>query len=206
MVCDNLLPPNQVISLLRSKNIKRVLLFTLNHDVLLALRGPGIEVVLGTLNEDLPRLGSDLSFAQNWVQTNVAPYVRNNVHFRYISAGNEVIPSELAENVLPAMKNLDLALKGVNIVIPVTTAISTAGLGTSYPLSAGAFSESVIPIMGSIASFLAETNSPLLVNVYSYFAYIYNQADIWLDYALLTSNQIIVSTVNSGTSTYSMQY
>ncbi|KAJ7943842.1 Glucan endo-1,3-beta-glucosidase [Quillaja saponaria] len=91
------------------------------------------------------------------------------------------------------MKNLNLALKAAELnYIQVTTAVSTAILGVSYPPSQGKFSDDVSSIMKSITAFLAAHESPLLVNVYPYFSYINNQKDIPLAYALFNSKQVVV--------------
>ncbi|KAF8412577.1 hypothetical protein HHK36_000546 [Tetracentron sinense] len=191
MLGDNLPTPDKVILLLQSRNITRIRLFDPNPDALKALDGSGIDVVLGTLNDDLQRLGSDPLFAKNWIKINVVPHAKT-IHFRCITAGNEVVPSELAVHVLPAMKNLQMALKAINLTIPVSTAVSTAVLGTSFPPSQGAFSTEVSSVMRSITAFLAANKSPLLVNIYPYFAYIYDQNNILLDYALFNTTKVVV--------------
>ena len=190
---DNLPPSTQVVALLKSRNINRLRLFDPNLDALEALQGSGIEVVLGTLNQDLPQLAADLSFARSWVSTNVIPYSQN-VRFRYISAGNEVIPGNLAAYVFPAMQNLDQALRDAQLPysIPVSTSVSTAVLGTSYPPSQGEFSMDIDPIMRSITGFLAANGSPFLVNVYPYFSYINDPVNVPLDYALFNSSRVVV--------------
>ena len=110
------------------------------------------------------------------------------VRFRYVTAGNEVIPGDLAALVLPAMRNLESALQGAGLGgVAVTTAVSTAVLGSSYPPSQGAFSEAALPWFGPIASYLASRSTPLLVNVYPYFAYAADPSSVPLDYALLRS-------------------
>ncbi|KAF8751331.1 hypothetical protein HU200_012214 [Digitaria exilis] len=187
MIANNLPSPDKVIALCRSKGITDVRLFHPNTTVLAALQGSGLGVVLGTLNEDLSRLASDASFAASWVQSYVQPFAAA-VRFRYIAAGNEVIPGDLATLVLPAMRNLESALRAAGIAgVPVTTAVSTSVLGTSYPPSQGAFSESALASVGPIVSFLASRSTPLLVNVYPYFAYADDPSSVQLDYALLQS-------------------
>jgi enamine deaminase RidA (YjgF/YER057c/UK114 family) len=121
---DNLPSPDKVISLYKSRGIRSLRLFNPDQNALNALKGSGIYVILGTLNQDLERLASNQSYAATWVQTNVAPF-SGSVHFKYIDAGNEVIPGDLAVHVLPAMRNLDAALKDAGFNIPVTTAVST---------------------------------------------------------------------------------
>lgn len=193
MLGDNLPPSSQVVALLKSRNITRCRLFNPNADALAALQGSGIEVVLGTLNQDLPQLAADLSFARSWISANIMPYY-HTVRFRYISAGNEVIPGDLASYVFPAMQNLDQALREAQLPydIPVSTSVSTAVLGTSYPPSQGQFSTDVDSVMRSITGFLAANGSPFLVNVYPYFSYIYDSENIPLDYALFNTTQVIV--------------
>ncbi|XP_022736088.1 putative glucan endo-1,3-beta-glucosidase GVI [Durio zibethinus] len=192
MLGNNLPLPSEVIALLKSREITRVRLFDPNHDALQALEGSGIDVILGTLNQDLQNLGSDLSFARSWVQDNVIPY-SEAVMFRCISAGNEAIPSDFAVHVLPAMRNLKAALVEANLgEIPVSTTVSTAVLGNSYPPSHGEFSNEASTIMKPIIEFLAATKSPFLVNVYPYFAYINDQQDISLDYAMFNCSEVVV--------------
>ncbi|XP_026434746.1 putative glucan endo-1,3-beta-glucosidase GVI [Papaver somniferum] len=191
MVSDNIPPPGQVISMCTSRNIRRLRLFEPNPAALAALSSSGIEVILGTRNEDLPKLAVDPSYAKTWVETHVLPHIDTTL-FKYISAGNEVIPGKLANYVLPAMKNLDAALKSVGRKIPVSTTVPSNVLGISYPPSAGKFSPVTAPVMEPIVAFLASESYPLLVNVYPYFAYIGNPKDISLDYALFNSKKVVV--------------
>ncbi|CAL1404964.1 unnamed protein product [Linum trigynum] len=182
---DNLPPPERCVSLLKSRNVNRVRIFDPNHDVLTALANAGgMEVVLGTLNADLEQLASSPSFAAQWVSAHVIPF-RPRLKFRYITAGNEVIPGPMAHLVLNAIKNLDSALKSAQITdVPVTTAIGMASIGKSYPPSAGEFSDESRPYAGPVVEFLASNGYPLLANVYPYFAYKSDPANIAREYAL----------------------
>ncbi|XP_015692829.2 putative glucan endo-1,3-beta-glucosidase GVI [Oryza brachyantha] len=188
MLGNNLPSPAQVISMYKAKNISYVRLFHPDTAVLAALRNSGIGVVLGTYNEDLARLASDASFAASWVESYVKPFA-GAVSFRYINAGNEVIPGDPAANVLPAMRNLQTALTSAGVSVPVTTAVATSVLGVSYPPSQGAFSEAASPYMAPIVTYLASKGAPLLVNVYPYFAYAADAERVQLGYALLSSSQ-----------------
>ncbi|KXG33561.1 hypothetical protein SORBI_3003G326700 [Sorghum bicolor] len=196
MIANNLPSPDKVIALCKARGITDVRLFHPDTAVLAALQGSGLGVVLGTLNEDLARLASDPSFAASWVQTYVQPFA-GAVRFRYVAAGNEVIPGDLASHVLPAMQNLESALRAAGLGdgdgVRVTTAVSTSVLGSSYPPSQGAFSEAALPSMAPIASFLASRSTPLLANVYPYFAYSADPSSVPLDYALLQSASAAVT-------------
>ncbi|PON48308.1 Glycoside hydrolase [Parasponia andersonii] len=204
MLGDNLPPSNDVVSLLKSQNITKIRLFNPDIEALQALQNTGIEVILGTLNQDLQPLSANPSFALDWIQNNVIRFAKT-IQFRSISAGNEVIPSDMQNYVLPAMKNIKMALDQATAAgllasrIPVTTAVATSVLGNSFPPSQGEFSQEVGPVMGPITSFLAEKQSPLLVNVYPYFAYVNNQDAIPLSYALFNSEQVVVK---DGENTY----
>lgn len=188
---DNLPTAPAVISLYRSHNITKLRLFDPDAAALAALRSSGIGVILGCYNEDLQHLAGDSSFASAWVAANVLPYAAD-VNFQHIGIGNEVIPGDLAAYVLPAMRNVAAALHASGIPVPVTTAVSTEVLGTSYPPSQGAFSEKASQVMGPIVSYLASTNASLLVNVYPYFAYAGNSGEVRLDYALFTASDVVV--------------
>ncbi|MCL7048717.1 hypothetical protein MKW94_017807 [Papaver nudicaule] len=139
----------------------------------------------------LPNIAADPVYAKTWVETNVMPHV-DTTFFTCICAGNEVIPGDLANYVLPAMKKLDAALKAVGRKIHVSTVVPSNVLGTSYPPSAGEFSAATAPVMEAIVAFLEAESYPLLVNVYPYFAYLDSPVDISLDYALFNSNKVVV--------------
>ncbi|KAG0496959.1 hypothetical protein HPP92_001650 [Vanilla planifolia] len=96
--------------------------------------------------------------------------------------------------VLPAMANVRYALfsAGLHSKIKVSTSVSQAVLGASYPPSAGAFTSEADSFLGPIARFLEGHRAPLLVNLYPYFAYAGNAAKVPLDYALFTSQGSVV--------------
>lgn len=168
-------------------------MFAPNHTVLAALENTGIEVILGTKNEDLPNLGSsDISYALSWIISNIIPY-SDTILFRCISAGNEVIPGSLSIYVFKAITNLNTVLISSNLSqIVVTTSVPTSVLGISYPPSKGEFSTEVMATMKSIVNFLADNKYPLLVNVYPYFSYVNNQQEISLPYAIFNSSEVVV--------------
>lgn len=184
---DNLPPAAQVVGLLRSRGVSKIRIFDPNSDVLKALGNTGISVIVGTRNEDLESLSKDPSYATKWVKEHIAPYA-SSTKIAYVSAGNEVIPGPLADYVLNAMQNLYAALVGANLNIPVTTAVAMNMLGNSYPPSAGVFSDDSIVFMTPISTFLSQQGTPLLVNVYPYFAYVGNRDTVPLSYALLQHN------------------
>ncbi|XP_026443025.1 putative glucan endo-1,3-beta-glucosidase GVI [Papaver somniferum] len=115
---NNLPSPAAVISLLKSRKINHIRLFSPDKDVLNSLRGSGVKVVLGVRNQDIRRIGNDPAYARTWIKTNIVAF--KNVQFRYISVGNEVdIPrSPASAHILPAMQNLNSALKAIGIKFP----------------------------------------------------------------------------------------
>ncbi|KAH7677186.1 Glycoside hydrolase family 17 protein [Dioscorea alata] len=158
-----------------------------------ALQDSNIELILDVPKENLQSFASDASAANDWVQNNIISY--SSIKFKYIAVGNEVIPGDLAQYVLPAMQNMHNALTsaGLQDYIKVSTSVSTAVLGTSYPPSAGSFSSTVISVLEPIIQFLTSNGSPLLVNVYPYFSYISNKDSIDINYALFTSPGTVVT-------------
>ncbi|XP_025013710.2 putative glucan endo-1,3-beta-glucosidase GVI [Ricinus communis] len=191
-VADNLPLPPQVIELCKSKNIQRIRLFDPNPDALKALQDSGIEVILGVVNNDLPTLANDPAFATTWVQINVVPFAAT-VPFRCIAVGNELISTDLAPSILPAMQAIQNALIAANLRIPVSTTVSQSVLGTSYPPSAGAWSPDAAPIIVPIVQYLQANKYPLLCNVYPYFAYASDPVHIRLDYALINTTEVVVT-------------
>ncbi|KAL9669345.1 hypothetical protein QQ045_006890 [Rhodiola kirilowii] len=191
---NNLPDQSGTIAELKSRGINRIRIFTPNHEVLEALRGSGIGVYIGTLNEDLPSLADNPSFATNWVRNNILPY-KNYVMILGVTAGNEVELGPYGVDLVNAMHNLDTALRAAGFRIPVTTVVSYGMMGVSYPPSNGSFSQSALEVMSGVARFLGSKGYPLLANIYPYFSAYQSAADdIKLDYALLKNDGSTVVT------------
>ncbi|CAL5432567.1 unnamed protein product [Camellia sinensis] len=155
--------------------------------------GFNIELLLDVPNPDLPALGSDPSAAIKMGPKQCWKLYFSDVKFRYIAVGNEVDPnrddtSQFVKFVLPAMQNVynAIAALGLQDQIKVSTATYSALVSNPSPSSNGSF-DGVKSFMEPIIQFLAANKSPLLANIYPYFAYNGDQQDISLPYALFTA-------------------
>ncbi|XP_030476740.2 probable glucan endo-1,3-beta-glucosidase BG4 [Syzygium oleosum] len=192
MIGDNLPSPAAVVQLYQRYNIGKLRLFDPNAAALAALRGSGIEVTLGTNNGDLQSIASSVNAAKAWFDTNVQPYM-SGVKITYLSAGNEVVPGNLAQFVLPAMQNLQSVVNGYGYSgMRITTVVAASTLGTSYPPSSSTFADAARADMVGIIKFLSSNGSPLMINVYPYFAYASDPANVRLDYAQFTATTPVV--------------
>uniref|UniRef100_M4DDS2 glucan endo-1,3-beta-D-glucosidase n=1 Tax=Brassica campestris TaxID=3711 RepID=M4DDS2_BRACM len=155
----NNLPSNsEAVAMYKQYNIRRMRMYGPNPNALDALRGSGIELILDVPNGDLQRIADSQTEASTWVRDNVQKY--NDVSFKYISVGNEVMPrgpGGAGTVLFQAMQNIDKALSEAGLSIPVST--------TTYM---GAFTDT--------------KRSPLLVNIYTYFGF--KNGDVSLEFAL----------------------
>ncbi|KAL6129414.1 hypothetical protein ACLB2K_072764 [Fragaria x ananassa] len=181
--------PADVVNLYKQHGIAKMRLFNPNPAVLDALKGSGIGVTIGIANEDLENLATGQSAVETWFNNNIAPYV-NDVTINYIAVGNEADRSGGLKNIFTVMPLLN------NIVhdkgIKVTTVLSSSVLASSYPPSSGAFTLEAYSTMAGILAFLASTDSPLMINVYPYFAYKSDPGNVRLDYAQFTATETVV--------------
>ncbi|EMS59989.1 Glucan endo-1,3-beta-glucosidase GII [Triticum urartu] len=90
VIGNNLPAPSDVVKLYKSKGINAMRIYAPESNVLKALSGTGIGLLMDVGNGALPGLANDPSAAAAWVKANVQPYP--GVSFRYIAVGNEVVP------------------------------------------------------------------------------------------------------------------
>ncbi|KAL3749187.1 hypothetical protein ACJRO7_010303 [Eucalyptus globulus] len=192
MIGNNLPSSAAVVQLYQRYKIGKLRLFDPNPDALTALKDSGIEVTLGTKNQDLQSIASSVDAAKTWFDTYVQPFIKG-VNIAYLTAGNEVVPGDLAQYVLPAIQNLQSVVNsyGYN-EIGVTTVVAATTLGNSYPPSSTTFSDAARTYMAGIVKFLSSSGSPLMINVYPYFAYASDSANVRLDYAQFTATGTVV--------------
>ncbi|KAI3911371.1 hypothetical protein MKW98_010258 [Papaver atlanticum] len=165
--------------------IGRMRLYQPDPSVFEALRHSEIHVMVGVPNQDILDLALYYDAAQDWVTTNIRPYW-SDVKFRQIVVGNNAIPGESAEFVLPAIKNVHNALKdgGLWHKIKVSTSVPSLVMAQYFPPSAGIFTEESRFYMEPIAHYLHSIGAPLIANIYPYFSYVENPQNTWLPYAL----------------------
>ncbi|XP_028751469.1 probable glucan endo-1,3-beta-glucosidase BG5 [Neltuma alba] len=189
---DNLPPPAEVVKMFQKNGITEMRLFDPDIAVLEALRNTHIGLTLGIRNEDLPAMAASMEPVNTWFKTYVEPYL-DDVDFAYIAVGNELVPGDLANYVLPVMQNFQTLLDAQNLNgISMTTCVATTVLGTSFPPSQSVFSDQSREVMTGILGFLSAQGSPLLINLYPYFAYASDPKNIRLDYAQLSATDIVV--------------
>ncbi|CAN1846549.1 Glucan endo-1,3-beta-glucosidase [Linum perenne] len=190
-VANNLPTEADVVAFYNTNGITKMRIYDADQLTLQALKGTNIQLILDVPNEVIPSLATD---ATAWVQTNILSYYPA-VNFSYISVGNEIGTTDpIAPSVLPAITNIHNVLAANNANnIKVSTAINMDLLGVTYPPSAGAFNDSASSYIVPIVQYLANNGAPLLANVYPYFAYISNPAQIDLKYSTFgTSGQTVV--------------
>ena len=108
-IADNLPPPASTASLLMSTSIAKLRLYEPQPDLVAALAGSNISILLGIPNGAVPNLASSPAAAASWAAANIPA----TLPVSSISVGNELLNSgdpTLAPQLLPAMQNLLAAL------------------------------------------------------------------------------------------------
>ncbi|KAI4384949.1 hypothetical protein MLD38_003032 [Melastoma candidum] len=199
-IASDLPSATHVASLLHSHSISRVKIYDADPSVLRSLSRSGISLTIDLPNEQLFAAARSRSFCLSWLRLNVLAYQPSTV-VESIAVGNEVFVDthNTTRFLIPALRNLQWALTQLNLhnAIKISTPIALSALRSSYPPSAGAFrTELVEPVFKPLLQFLRETGSPLMVNVYPFFAYESNSDVIPLDYALFRENPGVVDPGN----------
>ncbi|XP_054778649.1 glucan endo-1,3-beta-glucosidase 5-like [Prosopis cineraria] len=182
------LRPLTVVDLLRDNNIPKVKLFEAEADVLTALKGSGIQVMVGIPNEMLSLLSSSPSAADLWVRQNVSSYMgKGGVSIRYIAVGNEPFLTsyngQFQNLVVPALINLQQSLLKENLAgyVKLVVPCNADAYESTLP-SQGAFRPELTQIMTQLLQFLNSNGSPFVVNIYPFLS-LYDSEDFPQDYA-----------------------
>ncbi|KMT18269.1 hypothetical protein BVRB_2g024340 [Beta vulgaris subsp. vulgaris] len=162
--------PEQIAAIINRHNITSVRLTNPNPNLIRAFSYSSVSLLLSIPNSFVSSLASNRSNAVVWVYTNVIPfYPRANI--TTISVGTDILtfPSDLSDDLLPAIRNIHLVLHQVGISkISVSSTFSLIPLITSaFPPSTAEFSEPAIDVViKPLLDFLEESNSSFLVNLY----------------------------------------
>ncbi|KDP33779.1 hypothetical protein JCGZ_07350 [Jatropha curcas] len=192
---DDLPTPDKVAQLVRQHNIKYLRIYDSNIQVLKAFANTGVELMVGVPNSDLLALSQFQSNADSWLRNSILPYYPAT-KITYITVGAEVTEStnNASAQVVPAMHNVLTALRkvGLHKKIKVSSTHSLGILSRSFPPSAGAFNSSHAYFLKPMLEFLAENQSPFMIDIYPYYAYRDSPNNISLDYAVFESSSEVI--------------
>lgn len=192
---DDLPTPDKAAQLVQLHNIKYVRIYDSNIQVLKAFANTGIELMIGVPNSDLLPFSQFQSNADTWLKNSILPYYPAT-KITYITVGAEVTETtgNVSALVVPAMRNVLTALKkaGLSKKIKVSSTHSLGVLSRSFPPSAGAFSSSHASFLKPMLEFLAENQSPFMIDIYPYYAYRDSPSNVTLDYALFEASSEVI--------------
>ena len=192
---DDLPTPDKAAELVKQHDIKYVRIYDSNIQVLKAFANSGVEPMIGVPNSDLLAFSQFQSNVDSWLKNSILPYYPST-RITYITVGAEVTeaPSNISALVVPAMKNVFTALKkvGLHKKIKVSSTHSLGVLSRSFPPSAGAFSSHFAYFLKPMLEFLAENQSPFMIDIYPYYAYRDSPSNVSLDYALFQSSSEVI--------------
>ncbi|KAG2720938.1 hypothetical protein I3760_02G057800 [Carya illinoinensis] len=92
-IAYNLPSLKSVVTLLKAAKIKNIRIYDVNHEVLTAFNGSGIEIVVGLGSEFLTEMGVNEDRAMSWIKENVQPLLPGTF-IRGIVVENEILASK----------------------------------------------------------------------------------------------------------------
>ncbi|RWR73061.1 glucan endo-1,3-beta-glucosidase 1 [Cinnamomum micranthum f. kanehirae] len=184
---SNLLSPSELVSFLQLQKITHIRLYEADSDILRALAGTKIQVIVGIPNNQLLALGSSNTTAASWVARNVAAYYPTTL-ISAIAVGDEVLSSlpSTAPLLVPAMEFLYSALVSANLHhrIMISAPHSASIILDPFPPSQAFFNSSLNFVLQPLLSFLSRTGSPLMMNFYPYYVFMQNRGLVPIENSL----------------------
>lgn len=156
-------------------------------------------------NQEISGISSNQTLADLWVRNNVVPYYPET-RLRYLLVGNEVLSYYLDRDrqswydLVPAMHQITRALTARNIRdIKVGTPLAMDVLDSTFPPSSGKFRPDISDsVMLPLLHFLNSTSSYFFVDVYPYFPWSADPANMSVDYALFRGGNLLYTDPGSG--------
>lgn len=187
-----------LVAILKAHQITNVRLYDADRQMLNALAGTGIEVMVGVTNEEVLGIGQSPSTAATWISKNVAAYLPET-NITAIAIGSEVLTSipNAAPILVPAMNYLHRALvaSNLNFQVKVSSPQPMDVIPRPFPPSTATFNSTWNSTIYQFLQFLKNTGSFYMLNAYPYYGYTNGNGIFPIDYALfrpLSSTKQIV--------------
>ncbi|KAJ8470700.1 hypothetical protein OPV22_025043 [Ensete ventricosum] len=186
------LPPKKVVRMLVENGFDKVKLFDADSDMLEALTGTDIEVMVGIPNYMLKEVSVDQQRAADWVDENVTSWrYTGGVNIKYVAVGNEPLLRAYGGNysrpTLRALKKIQKAIDDsglgshVKATVPFNADVYTSPGPHPVP-SAGHFRPETQETVLKILAVLSENNAPFVVNIHPFLS-VYGDKYFPVDFA-----------------------
>ncbi|XP_015075178.1 glucan endo-1,3-beta-glucosidase 6-like isoform X2 [Solanum pennellii] len=166
------LAAESVVKMLKENGFDKVKLFEADDQILSALIGSDIEVMLAIPNYMLQDMSTDPGMAASWVDANVSAYAyTHGVKIRYVAVGNEpflqTYNGTYLHSTFPALRNVQEAINHaglgpeVKAVVPLNADIYYSPDSNPIP-SAGDFRPEIRDLAIQIVQYLDSNDAPFV--------------------------------------------
>uniref|UniRef100_A0ACD5WMG6 Uncharacterized protein n=1 Tax=Avena sativa TaxID=4498 RepID=A0ACD5WMG6_AVESA len=108
---DNLPSASEVVQLYQSNRISGMRIYNVNDEILQALSGSNIDLLIDTGNDQLSFLAASAANADSWVQANIQSHKGLNI--KYIAVGNENLFDAFVDTTYSALESAGAGSVGI---------------------------------------------------------------------------------------------
>lgn len=204
---ETLPSPSTILQILKSHNITNLRLLVPVPDLIRALNGTGIGLMVGVPNEHIVQLSiGGVEACLHWIKYIVLNYIHSD-QVTYITVGNEVLSASIAimNHLITCMYNFHQALQALKLdsSIKISSPCSSRILSVLMPPSAGTFAPFSLAVVRPILKFSYETGSPFMINLSPFLRFLEDHQGIALNFFLFKAN---AGTVTDGGRKYTNMF